>query len=149
MTGLRRHLLIRAHLLILMACLVAVPSTGFAQNGSAMIPENARAKIYGGVWECDPGFRKMDNACAGVEVFVNAYPTKESFGRSWVCLRGHQEVDETCVSVTVPQNAYLSSIGDRWICNRGFREAGEFCTTIQVPANGFLADFVVRVGMGV
>lgn len=115
MTGLRRQLLIRGHLLILMACLVAVPSTGFARKGSTMIPENARAKFYGVGWECDPGFRKMDNACVGVEVPVNAYPTKESFGRGWACLRGLQEVDEICVSVTVPQNAYLSCTGDRWI----------------------------------
>jgi hypothetical protein len=75
------------HPLIFLALLVAVPGHVFAQGGSVEMPENARAKSYGGGWECDRGYREDNGACAAIKVPANAY--LNSSGDRWTCDRAH------------------------------------------------------------
>ena len=117
-----RAICIRSPILL---ALVATPGVVFAEVGSGGIPENAHAKAYGSGWECDRGFREVDEICAPIKVPSNAYPTNRSYGRGWECARGYQEIDDACVAVQVPSNAYLWSSGDRWKCDRGYREVNE------------------------
>ncbi len=121
MRRIRRPRAISIHGLIFLALLAAAPGTVFAQAGSIAMPENARAKAYGSGWECDLGYRKINEACAPIKVPANAYPTSTSYGRGWECGRGYREVDETCAAVKVPANAYLSASGDGWEFGRGYR----------------------------
>jgi phospholipid transport system substrate-binding protein len=46
-----------------LALLGAVPGLVCAQGGSLEVPENARAKSDGNGWECDKGYRKVDETC--------------------------------------------------------------------------------------
>ena len=126
--------------LIFLALLAAAPGAVFAQGGSLEVPENASAKTYGSGWECDPGYREIDEACAAVKVPANAYPTNKPYGRGWVCGRGFREVGETCAAIEVPANAYLNSSGDKWECERGYRDVGGACDAIKVPEKGFLTN---------
>lgn len=129
--------------LLLSALLVAGPDIAFAQGPSGAIPENARAKSYGGGWECNRGYRETKGACAAVKVPANAYATDTSYGRGWDCDWGYKEITRRagrCVAVKPPTNAYVHASGDRWECNRGYRKAGESCVAVDVPANGYLAD---------
>ena len=140
MNNTRRPRDIFMHALILLALLAAVPGLLFAQAGSVEIPENARAKTYGDVWECDRGYREVEKACVAIEVPANAYPTSTSYGSGWECVWGYREVDETCVAIDVPPHAYLDASGDRWKCSRGYQMADGACVVVKVPPNGYLAE---------
>src|SRR5512145_3363664 len=99
----------------------AAPVTGHAQSSSSVIPDNARARSYGGGWECNRGFRETAGRCIVVTVPSNAYLAPE--GSSWICNRGFRAEGATCTAVQIPTNAYaVDSRYDRgWRCNRGYR----------------------------
>jgi len=126
--------------LLIFALLAAAPGLALAQSGATEMPQNARAISYGSGWECDPGFRELDGACAAVKAPANAYPTDTSYGRGWECDHGYREGDETCIAVAVPANAYLDPSGEGWECDRGYRKLDAACVAIKVPAHGYLAD---------
>jgi phospholipid transport system substrate-binding protein len=68
----RRTRVIFIHSRILLALLGIVPSLVFAQGGSVEVPENARANSFGNGWECDKGYREVDETCLIVLAFANA-----------------------------------------------------------------------------
>lgn len=43
-----------------------------AQTDSSEPPENAQLRRFGGGWECDPGYREREGACAAVAIPENA-----------------------------------------------------------------------------
>jgi hypothetical protein len=72
--------------------LMLVPPAG-AQPSTA-VPENARARAYGGGWNCVYGFREERGACAGVVVPANGHLTAR--GNDWECNRLFRKVDGAC-----------------------------------------------------
>src|SRR5580693_2626886 len=102
----------------LMASLLAIPTgalprdlskPGISKPDSAKVmPANARAKQYGAGWECKPGFRQEEAACAAIKLPENAYLSDDSFGPGWACKREYKSVGNGCVAVKLPQNAYFS-----------------------------------------
>ncbi|MDH3579400.1 MAG: hypothetical protein OEM91_02080, partial [Hyphomicrobiales bacterium] len=123
--------------LLFIALLAITPSVVAAQSIPVGMPENARAKTYGGGWECERGFREANGTCATVKVPANAYLTDTSYGRAWECERGFREVSEACAAIKVPSHAYLDSAGDGWKCDRGYRKVEEACVAVKIPANGY------------
>jgi len=91
-----------------------VAPAAFAESSSAMFPENAHAKSYGTGWECNPGYRQVENSCAALEVPANAFPTNASYGAGWECKRGYQEISGTCTMINVPAHGHLNVYGDGW-----------------------------------
>lgn len=71
MSRMRRPRAISIYSLILWALLAAAPGVVFAQVASIGIPENAHVKSYGSGWECDRGYRAVDEACMSVKVPAN------------------------------------------------------------------------------
>ena len=140
MSRMKQETVISTHSLILLVILASAPWTLSASGGSIEVPENAHKKNYGNGWECDLGYRKVDEACIAIEVPANAYPTNTSFGRGWECSYGYRKDHESCLPIKVPPNAYLDTPGDSWKCNRGFREFDTTCVAIKVPANGYLTN---------
>ena len=59
------------------------PAIGTAQGGATGAPSNSHMKRYGGGWECDRGYRQINEACAAVEVPPNAYLVDSAYGRGW------------------------------------------------------------------
>ena len=92
MSELRRTRSILVRLQILFGLLGAVHGHVFAQGGSVEVPENAHAKRYGNGWECNKGYREVNEGCAAVKVPANAYPTNQSYGRGWECNREYREL---------------------------------------------------------
>jgi len=69
----RRTRVIFIHTRILLTLLGAVPGLMYAQGGSVEMPDNAHAKSYGSGWECDKGYREVDEAClVAFFAFANA-----------------------------------------------------------------------------
>lgn len=118
--------------------LVIIAGISFAQGGSMKIPENARTKNYGSGWECDRGYRQVDEICTSIKVPPNAYLNPS--GDDWKCDRGYRKVDEACIAVKVPENGYFvdSSSGPGWRCDWGYRKVDEACAKIEVPENARL-----------
>ena len=56
----------------------------YSQNTSANLPKNAHLSIYGTGWDCDIGYREIDNICEAIDLPENAYFTGSDFGRGWV-----------------------------------------------------------------
>ena len=63
MFRMRRTRVIFIHSRILLALLGAVPCLVFAQGSSVEVSENAGANSYGNGWECDKGYREVDESC--------------------------------------------------------------------------------------
>jgi hypothetical protein len=126
----RRHHTLLIYPLGLLAFLATAPGVALAQGdgGSAEIPENAHANSYGSGWQCDYGYRAVDEACVTVEVPVNGYLTDSAYGPGWQCDRGYRAVDEACVAVTVPDNAHVDLFGDGWECDAPYRKQQDGCT---------------------
>jgi hypothetical protein len=137
---------ISTHALILLGLLAVAPGGVFAQGDSIEMPQNAHAKSYGGGWECDRDYRKINETCAAVEIPANAYSTNASYGRGWECGRGYRKSVEACVPINVPANAYLNASGDTWKCNRGYRAVDEACLIVKVPENAYLVDSSYGLG---
>ena len=78
MSSMRQVQAISMRPLVLLALMVAAPSLVFAQGGSVKLPENARAKSYGGGWECERGYREDNGVCAAIRIPANAYLTNKS-----------------------------------------------------------------------
>ena len=125
----RRHRTLVIHPLTVLAFL-ATPASGvaLAQGGSAEIPENAHANSYGSGWQCDYGYRAVDEACVAVQVPENGYLADFAYGPGWQCDRGYRAVDEACVAVKVPENAHIDLFGDGWECNPPYRKHQDRCT---------------------
>ena len=87
------------------------------------LPQNAflTTVAYGRGWDCERGFRAVDNnSCVAVEVPQGAY--LEASGDRWKCERGYRRDAGGCMLIEVPANAYLDSSGGEWVCGRGYRE---------------------------
>ena len=125
----RRHRTLVIHPLTVLAFL-ATPASGvaLAQGGSAEIPENAHANSYGSGWQCDYGYRAVDEACVAVQVPENGYLADFAYGPGWQCDRGYRAVDGACVAVQVPENAHIDLFGDGWECNPPYRKHQDRCT---------------------
>ena len=125
----RRHRTLVIHPLTVLAFL-ATPASGvaLAQGGSAEIPENAHANSYGSGWQCDYGYRAVDEACVAVQVPENGYLADSAYGPGWQCDRGYRAVDGACVAVQVPENAHIDLFGDGWECNPPYRKHQDRCT---------------------
>src|SRR5919106_1674712 len=140
----RRHRTLVIHPLTVLAFL-ATPASGvaLAQGGSAEIPENAHANSYGSGWQCDYGYRAVDEACVAVQVPENGYLADFAYGPGWQCDRGYRAVDEACVAVQVPENGYLADFayGPGWQCDRGYRAVDGACVAVQVPENAHIDLF--------
>ena len=94
--------------LFFLIALVLTPSLAFGQGTSRNIPENSHPKKYGSGWECDQGYRKIDQTCEALNIPANAYPSDSSYGRrGWECERGYKRLDETCAAINLPPDAYL------------------------------------------
>jgi len=63
MFRMRRTRVISIRCGILLWLLGAVPSLVFARSGSVEVPENAHTKSDGNGWECDKGYREVDETC--------------------------------------------------------------------------------------
>ena len=66
--------------LILLERLATVSGLSFAQGDSVEVPDNARAKEYGNGWECDLGYRAVNEASIAVRLPTNVYLTNTSYG---------------------------------------------------------------------
>ena len=129
MSRMRRHRTLLIHPLILLALQSAAAAVALAQGDSAEIPENAHANSYGSGWQCDYGYRAVDEACVAVKVPENGYLAAASaYGPGWQCDRGYRAVDEACVAVTVPENAHIDLFGNGWECNPPYRKQQDGCT---------------------
>jgi hypothetical protein len=140
----RRHRTLLINSLILLAFQVAAPGVALAQGGSAEIPENAHVNSYGSGWQCNYGYKAVDEACVAVKVPENGYLVADSaFGPGWQCDRGYRAVDEACVAVKVPENGYLadSGYGSGWQCDRGYRAVDDACVAVKVPENAHIDLF--------
>lgn len=131
------HRLMWAFLVGPIFALLVLALPAFAQS----MPENASPRSYGDGWECNIGYRLVDEACAAVTIPENAYETKRAYGAGWECYHGFREVDDVaCVAVAVPEGGYLDPSGKRWLCSRGFLKVDETCQEVIVPENAFLVD---------
>jgi hypothetical protein len=140
----RRHRTLLIHPLILLALQSTASGVALAQGDSAEIPENAHANSFGSGWQCDYGYRAVDQACVAVKVPENGYLAADSaFGPGWQCDRGYRAVDEACVAVKVPENGYLANfaLGPGWQCDRGYRAVDEACVAVKVPENAHIDLF--------
>jgi hypothetical protein len=134
---LARALLSAATLIVILV--LALPA--LAQDGTGPAPENAEVRTYGVGWDCAPGYRLDDAACAAIDFPENAYATGRSYGEGWECRRGYRDVGGvSCEAIPVPENAHLRSSGYDWECNRGYRQDRETCVPIVVPQNAHLTD---------
>ena len=95
--------------LVFAVALCLAPVVATAQADSVEAPTNSHAKRYGGGWECDWGYRNVDQSCVAVQVPPNAH--LDYSGDGWECSRGFHEVNDACAVVEVPANAYLDSRG--------------------------------------
>jgi len=111
--------------LILLLSLTFAAGVASAEGNPVVAPRDAHMKRYGSGWECDRGYREVDNACAVIEVPANAL--LGSRGRDWECARGFRRVDQSCVAVKIPPNAYLDTHGPGWRCDRGYRQVDQSC----------------------
>jgi hypothetical protein len=79
--------------LITFLALAIWPGVAAAQGASAEpAPQNARMKRYGGGWECDRGYQRVQRSCVVVDVPPNAYLKMEVRSRvpkGRAILRGH------------------------------------------------------------
>ncbi len=80
--------------LVLLALLAAVHGLVFAQAGSVELPDNALAKGYGSGWECERGYRAVNNACVTVNVAESAH--LDSSGNDWECNRPYRKKQGKC-----------------------------------------------------
>jgi hypothetical protein len=131
---------VTAALFFIATVIIALPTPVAAQDGTGAAPTNASDRTYGGGWDCNPGYRVANGACAEIVVPENAYATGRSYGTGWNCRRGFQARDGGCAPIPVPENAFLDSRsgGPGWRCDRGFRPVDGTCVELRVPANAHL-----------
>jgi len=127
----------RSQWLILLLFLATAPAVSAAQPDLAETPMNAHAERYGTGWECDWGYRKVDQSCVAVAVPANAH--LDSSWEGWECSRGYRPVNGACAVVEVPPRAFLDSRGRDWECDRGYRKDGPSCVVVKVPEHAYLA----------
>ena len=74
------------------------------------VPENSYLAnfAFGPGWQCDRGYRAVDEACVAIKVPENGYLADSAYGSGWQCDRGYRAVDEACVAIKVPENGYLA-----------------------------------------
>ncbi len=122
--------------------LLAVSASVSSRADEPMSPRNAHASRYGG-WECQRGFRQVEEACVPVSVPVNAY--LDFFGNDWDCNRGYVKDDQDleCNPVRVPANAHPAddeAYGSGWECDRRYRQVSGRCTRIVLPSNAYYSE---------
>ena len=128
-----------ARLAVVAGIMASVAFPVFAQDGTGPTPDNAKARNYGGGWDCSLGYRVNGADCASIDIPENAYATGRSYGSGWACRRGYAEVAGTsCEAIPIPDNAYLRSSGYDWQCDRGYRRDRDACIPIALPENGYL-----------
>ena len=135
------------HALIILVASAANPSLVFAQGSSAAMPENARANSYGSGWECDRGYRNVDQACVVVMVPQNGY--LNTSGDRWECDRGYRRVKESCVAIKVPTaerfkkkeekttSDLLLSLTGQDLLTCPSCQVGKMKRTEEIPKDGF------------
>ena len=130
-----------SRLAVVAGIMAAVAFPVFAQDGTGPTPDNAKARNYGGGWDCSLGYRVNGADCASIGIPENAYATGRSYGSGWACRRGYAEVAGTsCEAIPIPDNAYLRSSGYDWQCDRGYRRDRDACVPIALPENGYLTN---------
>ena len=122
--------------LVFLVSLLAAPRVASAQADLEGAPMNSHAKRNGGGWECDWGYRNVDQSCVAVQVPANAH--LDYSGDGWECSRGFHEVNDACVVVEVPANPFLNSRGSGWECDRGYAKNGGTCLPLVVPLNAHI-----------
>jgi hypothetical protein len=78
-----------------------------SQVSDSTVPKNETPRGYGDGWNCDPGYRKANNAFEAISIPENAYATNKSCGSGWACVRGYRLEGAGCALIVVPDNAYL------------------------------------------
>ena len=105
-----------------------------------IIPTNAF--FTGSAWQCDRGYRRLDESCVLIELPENGFLTNSSYDTGWECIRGFRAEGATCVEILVPKGGYLSdsiSAKQGWQCLRGYIKVEDTCEKIKVPANAYLS----------
>src|SRR3989304_2205386 len=154
--------------LFFLTVLTLAPGVASAQGEPIAQSPHAHAKPSGSGWECDRGYREVDQLCVAIQVPPHAFLNSRGDGwecdrgyreanaacvivevppnarldfggRGWECDRGYQKIDQSCVSIEVPAHAYLDHTGDGWKCDRGFQQHGETCAPFEIPLQGHLA----------
>ncbi|HTE42571.1 MAG TPA: hypothetical protein VK629_17255, partial [Steroidobacteraceae bacterium] len=70
------HLRFFSALAATLCLLVGASGRSLAQDTTAVtVPDNSRARSYGGGWECNRGYRRADESCKAVQIPANAYAT--------------------------------------------------------------------------
>jgi hypothetical protein len=129
----------------LLGIFVASQIAAAASPERTVMPSHALANPYGTGWECEHGYRRVNDTCAVVAVPANAY--LDANGNRWRCSRGFLNVNEACVGIKVPANAFLDdSYGTGWACARGYRHMKGACVAVQIPANAYAVDSSVGSG---
>jgi hypothetical protein len=114
--------------LVLLVLVVAAPGSVFARGDSVELPGNASENKFGNGWECDHGYRMVDETCVAIKVPANGYLTDSTHGSGWACDHGYRAVKEACVAVKVAENAHLNFSGSDWECNRPYRKKLNKCS---------------------
>src|SRR5210317_1731993 len=107
----------------------------------AEMPKNSSPRSYGSGWDCDSGYRQVNNTCDQIVLTENAYLTNQSYGSGWACKRGYLIDGLACVAIKVPANGYLSdsSYKPGSKCERGYQALKDSCIAVNVPPHGYLA----------
>lgn len=95
MARMRTPRAVSIHCLILISLLAAAPSVVLAQSTPVALPANAKAVAYGDGWECERGYRAVDDACVAVTLPDNAHLT--NIGDNWVCNRPYEKDEGRCI----------------------------------------------------
>ena len=103
------------------AMLVSIIVCTSAMASTPVLPDNAHEARYGEGWECNLGFREVENRCEAIDVPEHAFPTGSKYGAEWDCKRGFEKSDNNCLKIEVPVNGYLNSYGNKWQCEHGYR----------------------------
>ena len=99
-------------------------------------PPNSHESAYGGGWDCDRGYQRIQQSCLALVVPSNAY--LDSSGDGWACERGFRKLKDGCIEIDLPPHAFLGASGNRWECQRGYRKAEQSCEVIDIPASAYL-----------
>lgn len=106
---------------------IGVSQQALAHVAAAGIPEHAEARRYGNGWQCKPGYRESNDACAEIKVHENGYATNSPVRQGWECRHDLEEADGTCEPMRVPANAVLDPLaGDGWFIPLAQQFRGQF-----------------------
>jgi len=95
------------------------------------VPRNAFLNFDGHNWECERGYRRVEERCEPFR--IPWYAVYDSTWHDWECKRGERRVGDKCESIKIPSNAVLNFDGHDWECGRGYRRNGGRCTELKLP----------------